>query len=182
MTISEAQIKEIVRRILSQSLPSAPEAPTAANTPLRLALGADHGGFELKEKLKVRLADQGHSILDCGTHSANSVDYPDFAYAVAQLVAEQAVDYGIVIDGAGIGSCMAANKVPGIRAAMCYDEATAKNSREHNHANVLTLGARMISEETAEAIVAVWLATPFGPDRHAKRVEKIMAIERRYLK
>jgi len=110
------------------------------------------------------------------------VDYPDFAYAVAGLVAERRAARGILVDGAGIGSCMAANKVPGIRAAMCYDVSTAANSREHNDANVLTLGAGLIGVNLAQQIVKTWLSTDFGGGRHARRVDKIMAIEKRYLK
>jgi ribose 5-phosphate isomerase B len=147
-----------------------------------VALAADHGGFELKEKLKANLQELGYAVLDCGTSSSESVDYPDFAYAVARLVSEGRATRGIVVDGAGIGSCMAANKVPGIRAALCYDLSTASNSREHNDANVLTLGGRLIGDVLAREIVKTWLSTPFGGDRHARRVDKIMAIERRYLK
>jgi ribose 5-phosphate isomerase B len=148
----------------------------------RVALGADHGGFGLKETLKGHLQSLGYEVVDCGTNSADSVDYPDFAYAVAQLVASGQCANGIVVDGAGIGSCMTANKVPGVRAAMCYDHATAVNSREHNHANVLTLGAGLIGANLAKQIVQTWLATPFGGGRHAARVEKITAIEKRFTK
>jgi len=158
-------------------------APVASGSPQRrIAIGADHGGFPLKEILKLYLQSLGYEVVDCGTHSTAPVDYPDIAYAVARLVADGKCANGIIVDGAGIGSCMAANKVPGIRAALCYDHATAVNSREHNHANVLTLGAGLTAANLAKQIVTDWLATPFGPDRHAKRVEKIMAIERRYLK
>ena len=124
----------------------------------------------------------GYAVIDCGTDSTTSVDYPDFALAVAQLVAQGRAWRGIVVDGAGIGSCMAANKVPGVRAAMCYDQATAVNSREHNDANVLTLGAGLIGLNLARQIVRVWLETPAGGDRHARRVGKIMEIERRFAK
>jgi ribose 5-phosphate isomerase B len=110
------------------------------------------------------------------------VDYPDFAFAVARQVADRTAFRGIVIDGAGIGSCMAANKVPGIRAAMCYDQSTAVNSREHNDANVLTLGAGLIGHNLARQIVKTWLTTDFGGGRHTRRIDKIMEIERRYLK
>ncbi len=147
-----------------------------------IAIGADHGGYSLKETLKPFLKDLGWEVIDVGTHSSESVDYPDFAYAVAQLVAQGRATYGIMIDGAGIGSCMACNKVPGIRAAMCYDIATAVNSREHNHANVLTLGAGMIGPNLAKQIVKTWLETPYGGGRHQRRVNKIMAIEKRYVK
>ena len=145
-----------------------------------VALGADHGGFALKEQLKSVIIDAGYGVADCGTHSSDAVDYPDYAYAVARLVADGRAWRGIVIDGAGIGSCMAANKVPGVRAAMCYDQATAVNSREHNDANVLTLGAGLIGPQLARQIVQVWLKTEFGGGRHARRVDKIEAIEKRY--
>ena len=147
---------------------------------MRIALGADHGGYEMKEDVKRVLADLGHDFQDFGTHSTEAVDYPDYAHLVARAVASQTCDLGIVIDGAGIGSCMVANKVPGVRAAMCYDEASARNSREHNGANVLTLGGKMISTDLMREIVRVWLATELTEDRHRRRVEKISAIEREY--
>ena len=162
---------------LGQALPLPPGKSAAGQT---VAIGADHGGYALKEALKPYLAQLGWQAADMGCHSADSVDYPDYAFAVARMVAEGRARWGIMIDGAGIGSCMAANKVPGVRAAMCYDQATAVNSREHNHANVLTLGAGLIGPALARQIVKAWLETPFGPDRHAKRVEKIMQIERRF--
>jgi ribose 5-phosphate isomerase B len=136
----------------------------------------------LKEDLKSYLPELGYSVLDCGTHNTEPVDYPDFALSVAQLVAQGRVVRGILIDGAGIGSCMAANKVPGVRAAMCYDVSTAVNSREHNDANVLTLGGGLIGTSLARQIVKTWLSTDFGGGRHARRVDKILAIEKRYLK
>ncbi len=145
----------------------------------RIAIGADHGGFLLKEHLVGYLKKQGWSVEDCGTSGTASVDYPDFAAAVAQRVAVGDCPFGIVVDGAGIGSCMVANKIPGIRAALCYDLSTARNSREHNHANVLTLGAGLIGERLAEQIVDEWLRTPWGGERHARRVEKITALARR---
>lgn len=155
---------------------------TAARRARTVAVGADHGGYELKEMLKARLQELGYEVLDCGTEGAESVDYPDFALAVARLVAQGRAWRGILVDGAGIGSCMAANKVPGVRAALCYDEATAVNSRAHNDANVLTLGAGMIGPELGRQIVETWLETPAGGGRHARRVEKIMEIERRFLR
>ena len=146
-----------------------------------IAIGADHGGFKLKERLAFRLREKGHSVEDCGTDSTESVDYPDFAVKVAEAVASGRCAWGIAVDGAGIGSAMVANKVPGVRAALCYDVSTAANSREHNHANVLTLGAGLIGENLAWQIVEAWLATPWGGGRHAARVAKIDAVERRYL-
>ena len=147
-----------------------------------IALGADHGGYELKEQLKGYLRDWGYTVLDLGTDSTTAVDYPDFAEAVANAVARGDAWRGIVIDSAGIGSSIAANKVPGVRAALCYDRATARNSREHNDANLLSLGARMIAAETAREILAVWLETPFAGGRHQRRVDKIRAIEERHRK
>src|SRR5487761_889068 len=138
-----------------------------------VAIGADHGGFELKQQLKGHLRDWGYQVLDLGTDSAEAVDYPDFAEAVGNAVAHGEAWLGIVLDGAGIGSSIAANKVPGVRAALCYDRATARNSREHNDANVLTLGAKFLSQEAAREILAVWLATPFAGGRHQRRVDKI---------
>jgi ribose 5-phosphate isomerase B len=147
----------------------------------RIALGADHGGFEMKEEIKRVLADLGHDYQDLGTHSTEAVDYPDYAHVVARAVASGACDLGIIVDGAGIGSCMVANKVPGVRAAMCYDEPSARNSREHNGANVLTLGGKMISNDRMREIVRAWLASELTEERHRRRVEKITGIEREYL-
>lgn len=155
-------------------------APGSTAT-LTVALGADHGGYAMKTDLKDYLVDLGYDIIDCGTHSTASVDYPDFAYAVAKLVSDGRAWRGIIVDGAGIGSCMAANKVPGVRAAMCYDHATAVNSREHNNANVLSLGGMLVGPNLARQIAKTWLETDFGGGRHARRVDKIMGIERRFL-
>lgn len=156
-------------------------ARRTASPRYRVALGADHGGFKIKEEVKRALADLGHDYQDFGTHSTDAVDYPDYAHTVARAVARGGCDLGIIVDGAGIGSCIAANKVPGVRAAMCYDTASARNSREHNGANILTLAGRMSSEVMRE-IVTVWLAAELTEDRHRRRVEKITAIEREYLK
>lgn len=153
----------------------------AARRPLRIALGADHAGFDLKEEIKKLLErTAGIEFEDLGTNSNLTVDYPDFAQAVAEAVAAGRADLGIIVDGAGIGSAIAANKVPGIRAAMCYDAASARNSREHNFANVLTLGGRALDAARMREIVRAFLDTPTGEERHAARVRKIMAIERKY--
>jgi ribose 5-phosphate isomerase B len=195
---SEEEVRRLVRSVVeavsSPAVP-APVAPAPAPAPAltsgaagepseaaaaSIAIGGDHGGFALKQVLAKLLADKGHAVTDCGTHSTDAVDYPDIALAVARLVADGTCTYGIVIDGAGIGSCMAANKVPGIRASLCYDISTARNAREHNYANVLTLGARLIGEGLAMDIVTTWLATPWGAARHGTRVEKLTAIERTY--
>jgi ribose 5-phosphate isomerase B len=145
-----------------------------------VAVGSDHAGFEMKERLKSFLKELGLDTKDFGAHDPSPVDYPDIALAVATAVTRGDCDVGIIIDGAGIGSCMAANKVPGIRAALCYDAATAQNSREHNFANVLTLGARMIDTDKMREIVKVWLETDYGEERHARRVKKIADIEKKF--
>jgi ribose 5-phosphate isomerase B len=145
-----------------------------------VAVGADHGGYKMKEELKALLAELGHSVRDYGTNSEDAVDYPDFAHAVARAVADGAADVGIMIDGAGVGSCMTANKVPGVRAAACYSVAVAKNSREHNDANVLTLGSKAVTSDEMRDIVRAWLSTEINEDRHRKRVAKITAVERQY--
>jgi ribose 5-phosphate isomerase B len=152
------------------------------STKRTIAVGADHGGVALKANVVAHLRDQGFEVIDVGPHDNQSVDYPDYAYAVARLVSDGSAEGGIMIDGVGIGSCMAANKVPGVRAGLCYDVSTARNAREHNHANYLTLGGQLIGPLLARQIVSAWLETPFGPGRHASRVEKIMEIEQRYLK
>ena len=145
-----------------------------------VAIGADHGGYPMKEELKKLLAELGQQVRDFGTNSTDAVDYPDFAHAVARAVSEGVADLGIVIDGAGVGSCMTANKVPGVRAAACYSAKVARNSREHNDANVLTLGSGTISTDEMREIVRVWLATEINEERHKKRVAKIEAVERQY--
>lgn len=200
--LSDEQLHNLVERVVKQTLggminPAAAPVPavtappkpvmqasptSAASIKKVVAIGTDHGGVDLKIALKADLSEQGYEVIDCGTDTKEAVDYPDIALAVSQLVASGKAWRGVVIDGAGIGSCMSANKVPGVRAAMCYDISTALNSREHNDANVLTLGAGLIGTAIAKAILKTWLATDFGGGRHATRVNKIIAIEKSYLK
>jgi deoxyribose-phosphate aldolase len=149
--------------------------------PLRIALGADHGGYDLKQQLKAHLAGLGHVVEDCGTDSKAPVDYPRIAHAVAGRVASGACDAGIIVDGAGIGSAMAANKVPGVRAAACYTDALARNSREHNDANVLTLGASQTAFDAARSMVDIFLTTACTAERHKGRVALITEIEGQYM-
>jgi ribose 5-phosphate isomerase B len=144
---------------------------------MKIALGADHAGFELKDRIKQHLQQQGISVRDEGASSPESVDYPDYARAVAHDVSEQRADLGILVCGSGIGMAISANKVDGIRAANVSTEYEAQMSREHNNANVLALGARILDEKAAFGIVDKWLATPFAGGRHERRVEKIMALE-----
>ena len=185
----QAIVEKVVQRTLHGQTPRVEEVSEKIDQPISnplgqrsIALGADHGGYNMKEMLAAHLVRTGYQIIDCGTNSTESVDYPDFAFAVAEKVSLGYAWRGIIVDGAGIGSCMTANKVPGVRAAMCYDHATASNSREHNDANVLTLGAGLIGDNLARQIVDTWLATEFGGGRHARRVDKIIAIENKFLK
>lgn len=207
--IDDAEIQQIVQRVLNQVLGISPRniAPTSvppktdsahavphaqADTSPRdkskalehkvVAIGADHGGFELKEILKTDLTAMGYDVRDMGTYTKTNVDYPDYALEVAKLVSSGRAWRGIMIDGAGIGSCIVANKVPGIRAGMAYDYSSAVNSREHNNTNLLTLGAGLIGVNLAKQIVKIWLTTEFGGGRHAGRVDKITAIEKQYFK
>ena len=148
---------------------------------LVIALGADHAGWELKEALKAWLIETGHQILDFGTHSPESVDYPDYALQVAESVASGKAERGLLVCGTGIGMAMTANKVPGIRAALCSDPFMARMSREHNDANILTLSGRLMDKELGLEILRMWLCTKFAGGRHERRLGKIAQIERRFL-
>ena len=151
----------------------------AADPARTVAIGGDHGGFALKQTLAKYVREELRwAVIDCGTHSTEPVDYPDIAKAVGEAVAGGRAARGIVIDGAGIGSTMAANRVPGVRCALCHDEKTVLNSREHNDANVLALGSGVVNPGQARRLVEVWLKTKFAGGRHARRVEKIMELER----
>jgi ribose 5-phosphate isomerase B len=187
--ISDSEIKEIVQRVMQQTgqapqpaLVIQPATQTPTPEKKIVAIGSDHGGFEMKAALIEYLKELKYEVIDCGTNGKEAVDYPDFALAVAELVRQSKVWRGIMIDGAGIGSCMVANKVPGVRAAMAYDYASASNSREHNNANLLTLGAGLIGLNQAKLIVKTWLATEYAGGRHQPRVDKIMQVEKKFLK
>jgi ribose 5-phosphate isomerase B len=188
--INDAEIHEIVQRVVGEALGSSKREPLSPAPTLQVVtsgkkvvvIGADHGGFELKEALKKDLTTLGFEVNDVGTNSKDAVDYPDFAHAVAQLVGSGKAWRGIMIDGAGIGSCIVANKVPGVRAGMAYDYSSATNSREHNDTNVLTLGAGLIGLNLAKQIVKTWLTTEFAGGRHTSRVDKIKSVEKKYLK
>jgi RpiB/LacA/LacB family sugar-phosphate isomerase len=184
----EQDVRAIVRNIVdglwgddaevASPEPSAAAAPLISGAPKSVAVGGDHGGFALKERLAFRLSEQGFDVIDCGTDSVDAVDYPDIAADVARKVASGEADVGVIVDGAGIGSAMTANKIVGVRAALCYDLSTARNAREHNHANVLTLGAGLTGDALAWQITQEFLATSYGEGRHAKRVDKINALDR----
>ena len=154
------------------------EIPGLAPPEITVAIGADHGGFRMKQALLPILAELGLVSRDVGVFEEKPADYPDIAEKVARLVAEGKAARGVIIDGAGIGSAMAANKIHGVRAALCYDVASARNSREHNNANVLTLGGRLLTDSQAETVLRTWLATNFAGGRHQARVDKIMALEK----
>src|SRR3982750_673163 len=145
-----------------------------------VAIGADHGGFELKQQLAEHIRSRGWNVEDCGTHSTEAVDYPKIAAEVARRVADGRARFGVIVDGAGIGSAMVANKFPGVRAALCYDLSTARNSREHNNANVLTLGASLIGAGLARQLVDTFLDTECTADRHLRRAAMIDEIDRQF--
>jgi len=168
------------RAIRVIEVPAGQFSAEAAPPDCTVALGADHGGFRLKETLKPLIASLGLEARDVGVHDEQPADYPDIAFKVAQLVACGAACRGVIIDGAGIGSSIVANKVAGIRAALCYDRASARNSREHNNSNVLTLGARLLTVTQAEDVLRTWIETDFAGGRHAARVDKIAQIERQF--
>lgn len=190
--VEEDELQRIVRRVVGQVMgapgPSAPAPQTEpkGETPAAqakvVAIGCDHGGYDLKESLKPYLSELGFDVRDVGAYNKGPVDYPDFAHEVAKWVASGKAWRGIMIDGAGIGSCIVANKVPGVRAGLAYDYSSAVNSREHNDTNVLTLGAGLIGVYLAKQIVKVWLTTEFGGGRHQPRIDKITAVEKQYLK
>jgi ribose 5-phosphate isomerase B len=183
--IAEAEVRRLVREALERALGGPEAAASAAAAPVsgaatRVAIGSDHGGFELKETLKRFLSDElALEVKDCGTHSSEAVDYPDFAAAVAREVASGRCARGIVVDAAGIGSSMAANKIAGVRCALCHDDVTAINSREHNDANVMALGSRVVNRGLAQRLSRLFLQTAFAGGRHERRVQKIMALEPR---
>ncbi len=171
----EGVAREILARHETKARESSGPAPAERR---RIAVGSDHSGFRLKQQLIAYLSEElGYDVDDCGAPSEEAVDYPDIARAVADRVRRGACSRGILIDAAGIGSSMAANKVPGIRCALCHDEMTVKNSRLHNDANVLALGSRVVNPGFARTLVRRWLMTPFEGGRHARRVEKIMRLE-----
>ena len=192
-TPDEKEVRKLVREAVERALgpgPGAPGGPAAQPaakpaalvSPKRVAIGCDHGGYELKEILRRAISEDlgalGWQVHDCGTHSGtDAVDYPDFAAAVAREIASGRAARGIIIDAAGIGSTMAANKIAGVRCALCHDDTTTRNAREHNDANVMALGARIVNRGAATRMVRLFLTTEFAGGRHERRVQKIMALE-----
>ena len=144
---------------------------------MKIAVGSDHAGYEVKEAIARRLAEAGHAVVDCGTFSAESVDYPDYAAAVARKVAARECERGVLVCGTGIGVAMAAGKVKGVRAATVHDRFTAQMSREHNDSNVLCLGARVLEPRHAVELAEFWVGVPFAGGRHEKRVRKVDSLD-----
>ncbi len=194
MAVDRKRIEDAVREVLRErdGAATSPEQRAVAARPgttagrdgsevRTVALGSDHGGFALKEMLKRYLSEElGYVVKDVGTATDASCDYPDYAVRVAEAVARGECDRGIMVDGAGIGSSMAANRIPGVLAACCHDIKTVTNSREHNAANVLTIGSSVVGRGLARQMVKTWLSTPFGGGRHERRVQKILDLERRW--
>lgn len=175
----QSGIKIMVQTAPPESRAESKKTTSIGGPELVVCLGSDHGGYRLKETLKPFIEGLGCKVVDLGTYSEESCDYPDFAYAVARTVSLGDAARGIMVDSVGLASAIVANKVRGIRATCCFDEYSARSSREHNNANVLTLGGKTIGVELAKAIVKTWLETPFGGGRHQKRIDKIAEIEKR---
>jgi ribose 5-phosphate isomerase B len=192
-TMFTAAARERASQIGMRIVEKKPEQGSGVSTPAvgtskreaggeTIAIGSDHGGFQLKQQLSQYLTGLGYKMVDLGTYSEEACDYPDFAYAVARMVSLGEASKGIMIDSVGIASAIVANKVPGIRAACCHDEFSARSSREHNDANVLTLGGKVIGVEAAKSVTKVWLESWFSGGRHQRRVKKISDIESRFFK
>ncbi len=186
-----AAAKGIIFVVAETSVASAPIVTTplaippsslSANESKVVAFGSDHGGYQFKLQLKKHAESLGYQVLDVGCHNEDPCDYPDYAYAVALAVSSGSAWRGVMIDGAGIGSCVAANKVPGIKAACCHNEFVARNAREHNDTNVLTLGSKVTGIEVCKEIMRIWLETWFAGGRHKNRVGKIDEVEKRFVK
>lgn len=175
LAIEFVEVKDVLKKVADNPIPQKVYKGI-------IAIGSDHGGFSMKEQLKPFIAEMGYTIKDIGTTSEEACDYPDYAFAVAKLVSSGDVDRGIMIDAVGVASAMVANKLPGVRAAACQNEFAAHSSREHNDANMLTLGGRIIGVEMAKSIVKVWLITEFAGGRHQNRVDKISDIDLKYRK
>lgn len=149
---------------------------------MKIAIGSDHRGFEVKSKIIEHLTKQGHEALDCGGHDSSCIDYPDIASAVSERLVAGDVDRGILICGSGIGMAIAANKFPGVRAATCHDDLTAEMSRRHNNVNVMCLSADLLGERLIDRMVDIWITTPFEQGRHQRRIDKISEVEQRFSK
>jgi ribose 5-phosphate isomerase B len=179
--IKELKIK-LVKMVPAVAIEGIANDPVKSKRTNKVSVGGDHTGFKIKNLISKILVAKGFEVVDVGTYDENACDYPDFAFAAAMKVKNGESDFAILIDATGIPSSITANKIPGIRACTCYNEFSARSAREHNNGNVLVMGARTLGEETIKSILEVWLDTPFGGERHQRRLDKITAIEKEFSK
>jgi ribose 5-phosphate isomerase B len=179
--LKELKIK-IVKKVPAFEIEGSSQDPVKSKRTNKISLGSDHTGFKIKNLISKILVGKGFEIIDVGTYDENACDYPDFAFSSAMKVKNGETDFAILIDATGIPSAITANKIPGIRACTCYNEFSARSAREHNNGNVLVMGAKSLGEETIKSILEVWLNTPFGGERHQRRLDKITAIEKEFSK
>ena len=179
--LKELKIK-IVKKVPAFEIEGSSQDPVKSKRTNKISLGSDHTGFKIKNLISKILVGKGFEIIDVGTYDENTCDYPDFAFSAAMKVKNGETDFAILIDATGIPSAITANKIPGIRACTCYNEFSARSAREHNNGNVLVMGAKSLGEETIKSILEVWLNTPFGGERHQRRLDKITAIEKEFSK
>src|ERR1035437_1403904 len=179
--LKELKIK-IVKKVPAFEIEGSSQDPVKSKRTNKISLGSDHTGFKIKNIISKILVGKGFEIIDVGTYDENACDYPDFAFAAAMKVKNGESDFAVLVDATGIPSAITANKIPGIRACTCYNEFSARSGREHNNGNVLVMGAKTLGEETIKSILEVWLDTPFGGERHQRRLDKITAIEKEFSK
>jgi ribose 5-phosphate isomerase B len=179
--IKELKIK-LVKKEPAVSIEGITNDPVKSKRTNKVSIGGDHTGFKIKNLISKILVTKGFEIVDVGTYDENACDYPDFAFAAAMKVKNGETDFAVLIDATGIPSSITANKIPGIRACTCYNEFSARSAREHNNGNVLVMGAKTLGEESIKSILEVWLDTPFGGERHQRRLDKITAIEKEFSK
>ena len=179
--LKELKIK-LVKKVPANEIEVVLQDPVKSKRTNKISLGSDHTGFKIKNVISKILVGKGFEIIDVGTYDENACDYPDFAFAAAMKVKNGESDFAILVDATGIPSAITANKIPGIRACTCYNEFSARSAREHNNGNVLVIGAKSLGEETIKSILEVWLNTPFGGERHQRRLDKITAIEKEFSK
>ena len=179
--LKELKIK-LVKKESAVAIDGIPGDPVKSKRTNKVSIGGDHTGFKIKNVISKILASKGFEVIDVGTYDENACDYPDFAFGAAMKVKNGEADFAVLIDATGIPSSITANKIPGIRACTCYNEFSARSAREHNNGNVLVMGAKTLGEETIKSILEVWLNTPFGGERHQRRLDKITAIEKEFSK
>jgi ribose 5-phosphate isomerase B len=179
--LKELKIK-LVKKVPAAEIEGSLQDPVKSKRTNKVSIGGDHTGFKIKNVISKILVGKGFEIIDVGTYDENACDYPDFAFSAAMKVKNVEADFAVLIDATGIPSAITANKIPGIRACTCYNEFSARSAREHNNGNVLVMGAKTLGEETIKSILEVWLDTPFGGERHQRRLDKITALEKEFSK